>query len=462
MCGNGVCEPEDAGPEKCPQDCGLACGDCKCNKGESFSSCPVDCGFCGDGVCSLCSGLGEGMATCPADCKASGCGLTCEDGIACTLDLCASDGGCAHLPDSAACSDDSLCTLDSCTPTGCAHTNSLANCDDGNACTVNDQCLAGKCQSGAAKDCNDGNPCTLENCAPSKGCETAPASPGSICGGGLCTASGNCATPPAGMVLVPGGTFWMGCNPTKDKNCAADEQAQHPVTLKPYFIGSSEVTTSAWLACIEGGGCTAPDASCSGTASNPKNWDNAANLPAAGRAQHPVNCVNWAQARSYCQWLGAGFDLATEAQWELAARGSCEKNKSKAGDPSCAAAMRTYPWGEQAPSCDFAIVKAVTGLECQMMTTAPVATKPAGTSPYGVFDMTGNVSEWVRDGYASSYPASQQTEPFNATATATRVVRGSSYADAAIWPANRISARQSRDPAKATTSIGFRCVAPVE
>jgi hypothetical protein len=68
VCGNRVCEPTDGGPEGCPIDCAAACGDCACEAGEDFLGCPIDCGFCGDAVCSMCAHVAEDPVRCPADC----------------------------------------------------------------------------------------------------------------------------------------------------------------------------------------------------------------------------------------------------------------------------------------------------------------------------------------------------------------------------------------------------------
>jgi formylglycine-generating enzyme required for sulfatase activity len=399
------------------------------------------------------------MNTCPSDCKAGGCGKGCDDQVACTVDICASDGGCAHISDLTACDDANFCTVDACGPAGCTHTPSLGNCDDSNACTVYDQCIAGACQPGAAKSCDDGNPCTTDTCAPESGCVHTGLAAGATCGSGICSTSGQCAVPPSGMVLVPGGTFWMGCNATKDKNCAADEKPQHKVTVSPFFMNTTEVTGSQYLACVDAGACKEPVVGCSGAAFVSINWDASAAMPKAGRAQHPVNCIDWDQARAYCQWLGAGHDLPTEAQWEFAARGSCEKNKSSATDPGCAATMRTHPWGEQTPTCDLAILNSSVGLDCGGQNTAAVGIVPGGASPYGLQDMSGNVSEWVRDAYAS-FGASAASDPFVAgTATDKRAVRGSSFKVAAIWPEARAGARKSATVTVAYSTVGFRCVA---
>lgn len=70
VCGNGICEPADGGPDACPGDCAAGCGDCDCGGAEDWQACPIDCGYCGDGVCSPCDRLREDSATCPKDCGA--------------------------------------------------------------------------------------------------------------------------------------------------------------------------------------------------------------------------------------------------------------------------------------------------------------------------------------------------------------------------------------------------------
>ena len=109
-----MCEPEDGGPALCPTDCASSCGDCKCSGGEDFSTCPIDCGYCGDGVCSPCSSLAESHSTCPADCKGNSCVGGCDDGNACTVDICGSDGNCVHVTNAGGCDDSNPCTDDSC------------------------------------------------------------------------------------------------------------------------------------------------------------------------------------------------------------------------------------------------------------------------------------------------------------------------------------------------------------
>jgi len=212
LCGNGACEPTDGGPQECPGDCGPACGNCICEGSEDFLRCPIDCGYCGDGVCSMCGHLDEPLR-CPEDCAAAqeicngadddGDGETdegtCDDGDVCTRDLCEAESGRCTYPqadDGAPCDDDDACTEgdaceggacagtskidcddgndctdDGCSPTaGCTHAPNDAQCNDDDRCTAGDACQAGICVGGPAFDCDDEDPCTDDACDPATGC----------------------------------------------------------------------------------------------------------------------------------------------------------------------------------------------------------------------------------------------------------------------------------------------------
>ena len=236
-----------------------------------------------------------------------------------------------------------------------------------------------------------------------------------------------------GLVLIPEGTFWMGCNPVKDSGCGSDERPQHKVTLSAYYMDVTETTVAQYKACVDAGVCTAPSA---GSSTYPILLD------------HPVNDVTWTQSRAYCKWRGAAFDLPTEAQWEMAARGSCEKNGSTAGDAACAAAMRTYPWGENAPSASYAVMSGSNGI-------AAVGTKPAGDSPYGLHDMTGNVWEWNRDWYGA-YSPDAVTDPVGPDSASARVNRGGSFYGGALY--QRAGDRDSSTLSYASNYVGLRCM----
>jgi len=115
---------------------------------------------------------------------------------------------------------------------------------------------------------------------------------------------GSLPTCPAGMVGVPATVFWMGSPAGRGED---DEHPQHQVRLDAYCIDRTEVTAASYAACVASGRCTAADVG------------EFCNAGVADRVSHPINCVDWSQARAYC--VAQGGDLPTEAQWELAATG---------------------------------------------------------------------------------------------------------------------------------------------
>ena len=230
-------------------------------------------------------------------------------------------------------------------------------------------------------------PCT-PNCA-GKECG------GDGCGGscGECKALEVCSETGSGWacvaspVIIPAGNFWMGCNncpgtEVQDPSCAEDEHPYHLVYLSTYQVDRTEVTAHQYGSCVAQGECSPAGSDSPGcTALKP------------GLGDHPANCITWPQANTYCEWTGKR--LCTEAEWEKAARGGCEQN---GGPLQCKAQSRKYPWGNAEPTCDLAVIGAC-GTETQ-----PVCSRsPAGDSPYGLCDMSGNVWERVQDHYQKDY-----------------------------------------------------------
>ena len=371
-------------------------------------------------------------------------GLACDDGSLCTVTDTCKTGKC--VPGGAKdCDDANVCTDDSCDKDkGCQTVNNTAGCSDDNACTTPDTCSAGTCKAGTPKSCPAPLPCQVATCDSKTGdCGVTSAPDGSPCadGQGTCTA-GDCVRVAAQgrkMVHVPGGSFWMGCNAIKDNQCGAQvgENPQHEVVLSAYWIDVHEVTAADFARCRAASQCAGAFAG---------EGDFTSNLYLAGRDQHPLNCVPWELARDYCKWLGASYDLPTEAQWEKAARGGCEHNGGVAG---CKAAMRTYPWGEPMPECVYAVGG------CDLDKTSPVGTKPKGVSPYGAHDMAGNAWEWVVDRYDEAYyKTSPKDDPTN-QGPVPHVMRGGSW-DGPKW-SFRSSSRRQGSAGTMPTSRGFRC-----
>lgn len=211
------------------------------------------------------------------------------------------------------------------------------------------------------------------------------------------------------MVQVPAGEFFMGCNERVDTECPEDEKPGRQVyNLEAFRIDKTEVTVAQYSKCVAVGGCSSP------------NTGGSCNYGQGGGGNHPVNCVDWAQADAYCRW--AGKRLPTEQEWEKAARGT---NGYK------------YPWGNE-----WNQSRANTdGSGDGYSETAPVGSFPTGASPYGVLDMAGNVWEWTADWYDAG-----QTK---------RAVRGGSwYARPRVA---RASLRGRDDPGGRNGKLGFRC-----
>lgn len=262
-----------------------------------------------------------------------------------------------------------------------------------------------------------GNSCGDDGCGGSCG----------TCGGGWVCTGTSCAVVSAGMVGVPAGAFSMGCDAEEDTSCGSYEKPYHEVYVSAFEIDETEVTVAAYGACVAAGKCGEPSAT----------WSNC-NWKASGREQHPVNCVDWSQAKAFCAW--AGKRLPWEAEWERAARGSDG---------------RVYPWGNESATCERAVMSEGIG-GCGEYGTWPVKSKLPGASPYGAHDMAGNVWEWVADWYGSStYESSPSSDPRGPGSGSYRVVRGGGFGDGASTL--RASNRGGYGPSVGDGTLGFRC-----
>lgn len=200
------------------------------------------------------------------------------------------------------------------------------------------------------------------------------------------------------MVTVPAGPFWMGCNPVAlaevqangdwlGKECKSSDDylgsslPLHEVTVPTFEIDRMEVSVCQYRACYDAGKCREPGKK---PASVPGSWRDPEAL------YDPVTEVTWNQAVLFCAWRGKR--LCSEAEWEKAAKGTDG---------------RMFPWGNTPEACDVASMQIdpFPVNPCPMPPnacgtcrwTAPVGSKPAGASPYGVLDLIDNASEWIAD-----------------------------------------------------------------
>ena len=222
------------------------------------------------------------------------------------------------------------------------------------------------------------------------------------------------------MVLVPEGGFAMGSSRGEP-----DEQPVHIVYLDGFYIDKFEVTNASYEACVKAGSCEPPK--------QLYFFPESPNRTYFGNPQYanyPVIYVDWTQAKTYCEWRGAR--LPTEAEWEKAARGTDE---------------RTYAWGKDL-TCQKANYQGCINI------TSEVGTYPEGVSPYGAFDMTGNVWEWVSDWYSSNYySVSTQNNPTGPVTGQSRQVRGGSWTryDVTAYHRSNLAATYNN------FDIGIRC-----
>jgi formylglycine-generating enzyme required for sulfatase activity len=241
----------------------------------------------------------------------------------------------------------------------------------------------------------------------------------------------------ARMIYMPGGIFRMGADETNP-----DEAPSHLVRLDSYFIDETEVTNGQYLLCVEDGACNPP--------SRPGATFHPAYFGEPGYDNFPVIFVNWFDARAFCGWRGAR--LPTEAEWERAA----------GFDPTMAI-KHTYPWGDEFDGtllnfCDVncTLDDRNTDYDDGQRDTAMVASYPDGASIVGLFDMSGNVMEWVNDWYDPRfYAGSTDTNPLGPLEGQFKVVRGGSWL--ASEDEVRVSGRGSYDPSVSRAHLGFRC-----
>lgn len=218
-------------------------------------------------------------------------------------------------------------------------------------------------------------------------------------------------------ISISAGDFTMGSLPG-DPYAQTNEQPQHTVYLDAYQISKYEITNSQYKSFMDAGGYSniaywTADGwtwKTNNSITEPAYWSAGTYNSGMVFPNHPVVGVSWHEAYAFCNWAGA--HLPTEAQWEKAARGNNSTNY--------------WPWGStwDASKCNSQYNTAPDTFTY----SSPVGFFSTGISPYGVYDMAGNVWEWVNDWYQSDYysisPASNPTGPSTGTY---RVLRSGGY-----------------------------------
>ena len=267
-----------------------------------------------------------------------------------------------------------------------------------------------------------------------------------------CPFSERCTQEYCDQIFVPAGNFIMGSNEEENRvlppayfgglRSLGDTGPAHGVFLDPYCIDRYEVTVERYEACVRAGVCDPGEVECTHMPNTsdyrtkvnhyPEECDNRGDLC----PNYPVNCKSYEQASTYCRWIGRR--LCTEAEWERAASGPGPQK-------------RVHPWGFEGVDA----TRANTSLDGPGHLT-PVNSYPGGMSVEGVYNLAGNVYEWVSDFYATfqSPSGDLQVNPRGPEVGKLRVGRGGCFLTESRHTAVE---RTTFDPEFNWGCVGIRC-----
>ena len=218
------------------------------------------------------------------------------------------------------------------------------------------------------------------------------------------------------MVFVEGGTFQMGATSEQGSDAHGDEKPVHSVTLSDFYIGKYEVTQAQWKAVM---------------GSNPSHF--------TGYDNRPVEEVSWKDVQKFIKKLnqltGKRYRLPTEAEWEYAAQGGKKSQGYKYAGSNTIDEVAWY---------------------CINSSDQTDLVGQKQPNELGLYDMSGNVSEWCQDWYNRRYDSYAQTNPTGPSRGSDRVLRGGNWNF--IARGCRVTGRHCSDPSSRDTYIGFRLV----
>lgn len=228
------------------------------------------------------------------------------------------------------------------------------------------------------------------------------------------------------MIWVEGGEFMMGCT-SEQGTCDDDEQNVRRVTVDGFYIGMLEVTQSQWEKVV-------------GTSVyQQRNKKDASDSMAGVGPNYPMYYVSWEEAMEFCRLLsnktGKTYTLPTEAQWEYAARGGQKADGTKYAGSNMNDAVAWYT-------------------DNSGSSTHPCGTKRANA--LGIYDMSGNVWEWCKDWYSSSYTSYDTNNPTGPSSGSYRVLRGGGWGSRASYC--RVAHRSYDSRGGRDYNRGFRVV----
>jgi formylglycine-generating enzyme required for sulfatase activity len=249
----------------------------------------------------------------------------------------------------------------------------------------------------------------------------------------------------------------MGCNEDYDDACSNDELPYHGTTLDAFEIDEKEVTLVQYAKCVRSRKCPFDGLEVSDAGDE---WNFACVWGKRSHENYPMNCVSWEQAEAYCK--AYGLRLPTEAEWEKASRGDTGWKYSWGNEGfdtwgNIGVAVANVADKQTKEKYGDLVTWAVSFYDDGSALTQVGMSFAKGKSPYGVYDMIGNVSEWCSDWYGDRYysAADSRNNPKGPAEGELKIIRGGSWRER--LSGDRTSARFKRPPKRRFDDVGFRC-----